>query len=246
MGRRARAPTTPRRGRRPGASPRRRRVELRPRHVRRHARAERRRRRRGRCRAARGRDPRCDSAAAPWVVVHVEQPVGLGEHLDRVAAPARRVRRARRSRRGAATATPTGSAARRRAGGCGRSSSVSFRSMTCLVASSASGAATAVARRAISLERVLEVDRVRLLRELADQGEVRHDELRRRLGPRVAAQEPVQQAEVELEVGGQVDAADAWCGAGSRRAAPSSRRGSRRSRAAARRSSRRRRPGGSA
>ena len=58
------------------------------------------------------------------------------------------------------------------------------------------------------LEGVVEVDRLRFLRELADQGQVRHDELGRRLGPRVAGQEPGEEAVVELEVGGEVDAAE--------------------------------------
>jgi hypothetical protein len=58
------------------------------------------------------------------------------------------------------------------------------------------------------LERVVEIDPVRLLRDLADQREVRHDELGGRLGPRVACQEPGEEAVVELAVGREVDAAD--------------------------------------
>src|SRR5262245_66632170 len=57
------------------------------------------------------------------------------------------------------------------------------------------------------LEGIVEIDPRRLARELPHRREVRHDEACRRLRPRVAREEPGEQAVVELEVGGEVLAA---------------------------------------
>ena len=172
------------------------------------------RRTRGPSGAPRDRGPRCGGPpAAECGSVHVEEPVGLGEHFDRVALPLDAAVIERRSSWRCCESQAErkcGSSNRRR---MGRSSSVSLRSITWRVAASAScAAAVAVARSAsgaaICVKACSRSICLASSSELAHQRQVGHDEPRGRAWPMDRwRHEPVHEAVVELEVGREIVAA---------------------------------------